>query len=581
MKHRTVHSVAMVLLSMSLAMIAGAQDPPAETSPPTITLSASSLTNDEAVSAALERIDSEDSLDDELKERLRKPLVTALNQWKQQIEDAKRYAAFEQILSTVNADTTRARLEVDAGAKEELELPDLRFKSLESLTRGRTQVDAQVDEARRTLQAINTDLTFQQTRRTEIPQLIVDAKQVLSDLQGRPVPEAVDDDNGLVTEARRAEQAAQLAATQQRIETLQRELAAIEGQTELLPLRKAIAERILNRLQKTQIAWADAVSKSKEARTRVELDAYRRELGSEEKIAQSLILQSEDEWMKMLAETDDLARSLTVEEDKTQELARLLRDKQETIRTDLASRGGIRSSLGLELQLLQNKLPSSRTLAIRFQEVGQQIDELQARQAGIEMRLESTRDNDILGFGETGFASRAPSETETKLAGRYVSDLNTYIDYLVRLQKELEQQQTTLLVLREVIDRHVMWIRNRAPFGWEDIQLVWPSISKILHPSTLIDVVVACCQGLWARLELLACLLVTIAALTFAGSPLRRRLQELSVQVRSRTSVSLRPTLSALLVTSALVLPLYALLYILGEAIESSRTENALSLAFG
>src|SRR6056297_3404382 len=100
------------------------------------------LTNSEAVATLIERINADPSLSDEQRERLSKPLNSALKFWKQRKQDAEKSAIYEQTLSTIGGDTSSARRQVEQKTPDTPEILDLRYKSLERLLEGRAAQDA-------------------------------------------------------------------------------------------------------------------------------------------------------------------------------------------------------------------------------------------------------------------------------------------------------------------------------------------------------------------------------------------------------------------------------------------------------
>lgn len=548
---------------------------PAEDAAPL--LDAEELTNEEAITTAIANV-KESDIDDDLRERILKILATAHSAYKDRRSDSEKQSSYEKTLSTIGFDTADARRQVEAKEPSPVERPDSRFLSLEQLRQELANQDAVVEAARQKLQAINQEISQRQPRRAALPQLIAEAKQQLADLQSKGDAKPVDDENGDVAEALQAQREAQIAATEQRIKTLENELKAIEAEADLLPLNRTLAERELARATQLQQYWAEAVRQSKEARTRSDLRQYRDSL-SETEAEESAILKSEDSWIEILSETERVRRRLTEEEAKAEEITRLLNEKIETIERDLESEGRIRPSLGVELQLLQGRLPDPGSLASEIRRVRTRIDQLRAEKA--ELQIQTQWNSSASSSLWSGSIPKSQiSETEQRLLDRFIADIDTDIDLHLRTQRQLETQQSNLDELRHLINRHVLWIRNRSPLSMRDFPTAWNSLIRIMHPFTLGQVLTAFWVGLKGQPHLPALLILALLSMIFAGTRLRRRMTALAKKARAWNTTSLVPTLSAILITVALALPVFILLYFIGEAIEKSESSDRLIQAY-
>ncbi|MEM1227926.1 MAG: mechanosensitive ion channel domain-containing protein [Planctomycetota bacterium] len=542
-----------------------------------------SLSSVPGVDKAIDEVNSDSSIEEILKTRLIDTLRGLRGHLGDRQSQADRLAAFEKDLSRMTIVKEKAKRE----AAEELPIPSVSGvgQLVERIIERRTAASNELSAAQQVLQLIEEQILKRKERIEALPVEISETRQLVDELEKASVGDQAEDPDGILRATMVQVQLAAAESARARLNTLIAEQKLYEAQTDLLPLKRTAQEKRVEVAEAVFRAWSFELSQKRQSQIMRQLQTFRAEL-AELGVAPSeaLILRFEDRWIETVRETERTDQRLASERAQSTELIEELRAKSAAIDSTLANTGGLPSSLGLRLQLLQQRLPSTSSIRADIASVGEQIENASQLQTELELiaegegsQLGSTTSTDSV--GGTLDVVEPVSDSEARLLDQFRQDVAQNQNRLLELQTELETQKVAINSLNELIDRNVVWIKDQPTFSFRDIGLAWKSLREILRPSNLMLISTQLVYGLAKRVELLVILVLSVLAMIFAGQRLRRRISTHAERARDRSTASLRPTLSATLISIALVLPLVLVLYVIGEALRASGLADPLIVA--
>ncbi|WP_404310042.1 mechanosensitive ion channel domain-containing protein [Neorhodopirellula lusitana] len=548
---------------------------------PAVSIDPESLTNPEAVAAEAKRITEDTSLDSNLRDRILASLKDIDTTLAKQRTAADEQAAFKKSLSKIAIDKGIATRNAKREVKPTEEVNG-RSMSLEELKQYEIKASTNLAAAREALQKADSAIIARKSRLEKLPGEITKVRQEIDALEASSIGELNDDPNGQLKLVREAGRRAEIAAAKQRLESMQTEQLLLEAQVDLLPLRKEAEEKNVLEAEMEFNRWSAVIQKMRQNQVTIELQKYEKELERTNTDASiSQVLKLKDIWVKIIGETDQTDRLLTKERAETVKWAERLTDTQKKIAEANTEGEQLSSSVGLQLQLLKNRLPSTTSISRQIATIDQVIEERRDLQRRVELTLEGIDDSvagelpmDVFSQQVIMGAHRSQSdlpETESQLLAKFITDLETHVNKLAERREELENQRNIVNKLQAEIDLHVVWIRNEPLFHVRDIPLAWQAFRWIVHPQHLKLLANRLVEGFWQRPELIVIALIAFLTILVAGAKLRRRMLTLGERAASRQSTSLRPTFSATLLSAALVLPLVVLLWIVGDALIASQ----------
>ena len=541
---------------------------------------------------ALDTVNADVAMDAAKKDRL-------LSTYRATLESLKSYAADVEKISTYAKASTLAADKL-AAARERLKQPKPTFVgpveadriSLEELRQRRSESETAYAAARQTFQNLEANARDRESRRAALPKLIADARMLLETVEATPLPEVEDDPQGTLKAARKTERAAKVQAMRQSIDAMTQELVLIDSESELLPAQIEIAKNEVAFAEQQLRFWSDKLGAQKQYRVENELAEHRERLrettgGSE----RSLILRISDAWIDVLKEQSRLERKLTREQAKYAQLNETLKSTQTEIDRDIMAGRGLRSGLGLKLQMARTRLPTSSSMNDDMKGIDDLIDRGRSLQTTLELTLENLQGDPSMRLAareEDALPMRdgVVDPNEISLIKRMKLDVDQHLNTLIDIKGELELKRSLVSKLRLLIEKHVIWIRNASPFRFADLPLAWEWLKWIVmpdHPMLIFNALVA---GLLSRIDLILFWAVCGLSLWCIGSRLRRRLYhtgEMAIEAALSSDInqSLRPTLTALLLTIVLAIPPVATLAVIGYAILEAAAKDAFLASVG
>ncbi|TWU04022.1 mechanosensitive ion channel domain-containing protein [Neorhodopirellula pilleata] len=553
-----------------------------ETTPPSVI----PLTNAEAVATEIKRVTDDVTLDENMRERMLSALKEIDAMLANQRQAANELAAYKKSLSRIAIDKEIASRNANREISQPPEING-RALSIEELKQYEIKAGANLAAAREDLQQADLAITNRKRRLEKLPGEIAARRRELEVLEASSIGELSDDPGGTFRRVRETLRESQIASTRQTLDALQAEQLLLESQVDLLPLRKAAEAKNVIEAELAYNQWSAFIQKLRQNQVTKELKEYQSEIeksGGDVNASQALKLK--DEWVEIIGETDQADRMLAKEEVETKKWAENLAKTELDIAEANISGEQLSSGVGLQLQLMKNRLPSVQAISRQIATIDENIEQRRELQRQVELTLEGI-DDSIAGelpmevFSEQVIMGNHRSrsglpENEVRLLSKFIADLETHLTKLVERRKELERQLKIVNKLGSEIDSHIIWIRNDAVFRLRDIPLAWRAFRWIIHPQHLGLLAMRLATGFWQRPELILIAVAAFAVILVGGARLRRRIVTLGQRASSRQYSSLRPTFATTLLSFALVLPLALLLWIVGDALIGSRGDEPL-----
>lgn len=557
----------------------------AETAP----LEHAPLTNAKAVATEIERVTADESIDPMQRDLLLAALQDLAKVYADQRVAADTLAAIDKSLENVEADKAAAKNQAEKPLDEPEPIND-RFLSIEEVKQNESQATTELAQARERLHKTEAAITARTKRLEKLPADIAALRLEIETLEAASVGEFNDDPDGSLRFVHESLRIAQLAAAQQRLNMLLREQLLVEAQAELLPLQRAAELRNVRQAEVTYDRWSRLLKDRRQSQIKLALRQYKQTVvdGGEDP-DQSLVLRLEDLWVEIIGQTDQTDRNLAKEKLDAEKWSAKLAETQSEI--DRAKHDGERlsNSMGLQLQLMKNRLPSTAQISSQIDEIDRLIDKRRDLQRHLELSLQGMDDSvagelpmevfsDRVLLGNDRAAAHLPAE-EAALLEKFIIDLQSYLTKVAERRSQLEMLRRTVTELSKEIDSHVIWIRSDSVFHLSDLSLAWKALRWMVLPRHLQLLGQRISTGFLNHPSLIVVALLALATILFFGARLRRHVTELGNKALSRQNISLQPTLAASFWSFALMLPLVVLLWVCSRAFAVSGADEPIVLA--
>lgn len=508
------------------------------------------------------------------------------------VEQYKRDAAEAPVL------LERIRQELARPADETVPVPPA-DATLVQLEQFQAEAEAELRAARAHVEELQAETSRRQGRRTEIPNLLAQARQRLGELTP-PGEGNGTGDHPWMFEARRVLHDAQRRVLQAEIESLETELANYDARRELLPLRRDLAVRRVAIGEKRYAAWQDFVSIQRQrdaAQAAREAERMRRQAARQHPVLQ-----------EFAAESQRLAAERASPDGIPQRINRSVRNIAEArsgllqLRRDYASVkarievSGMNKATGLLLRRQFESLPDSgglrrlvRATQRDLEETEYTLIERQDERAvigdidGMSRRLLEAIDSDVASQARQDLEAVAIELVSARrdLLDQLVTDAATYRDRL----EELDEVARLYLAASEAytvyIGERILWIRSIPGDRLPSRQEIAASVSRLTDAGTWAEGFRRVWQDLRLRIATNSLTVILVAGLFFAAPWAKRRLSRSAELVnRYRTDAFVHST-KAVFDTVLLTLPFPVLLWWLGWVMQSPVDQNTLAASAG
>ncbi len=338
--------------------------------------------------AKLDQLSADSTVDATLKERLSATYKSTIEAIKSIATDTEAIAKFAKTAALAPDRLTETRDQIKVPLKPFTAPDDADRLTIEELRQRRTESDTALQAARKSLQSLETTLRDRESRRAQLPMVLSEARAALDALETTPLPDVEDDPQGTLAAARQAERNAKIQAMKKSIEAMNQEQSTIDAETELLPARIELLKREVQQLEAPFRFWTEKLGTQKQYQVENDVAQHIAALEADGiDPAQSMINRLQDDWIGILREQSQLERKLSRERASNEELSELYATTKKEIEDDLIAGRGLRSGLGLKLQLARGRLPSSAVMRDEVQSVDQLIDLGRALQTTLELTL--------------------------------------------------------------------------------------------------------------------------------------------------------------------------------------------------
>ena len=524
------------------------------------------------VQQQIEAVTADATLAEEERAALLATLEATLKALKETARQAsQRQGTTESIAQTpVKTQQVKKDLERLAAQPKGSEIPP--ELSLEDLRAAKAQADAALAAARQKEASLLATETERNSLKGRFPKLLADLQAKIQELEAQ-TPAADAETSAALKAARATLRAAQIAAAKESIESLMQQERVAEAEVELLPAQIKLAKQEISRQQAVVQEYAEAINTRQTVRLESMLEDYWKELAAAGlDPSRSIIDRYDKEWVQIVGDHVRLLREGAEIEAQRERIEQAKAASETEIERATDRSLGVGSGLGLRLLRERSKLPESRVLETEVSGIDKQIEWARTLQTDVESEIDvlqgegigirgslADRQSDVGSFVETAEAGKPGAWTQQQFLDREIEmllrlnqDLDTYISDLLALRQKHELLYRSVVEYRQLIDRHVMWIRSDRGYSKADILLAWSSFQWMVHPKNLTQLGEAVWSELFRRPDGLVLWLLVILGWGFGGSHLRRYLRVYRNQAVRGNQVSMRPTLQALAATFAL-----------------------------
>ncbi|MEL6894506.1 MAG: mechanosensitive ion channel domain-containing protein [Planctomycetota bacterium] len=481
--------------------------------------------------------------------------LARLNQANKDREDRERFAAREvslpdrvKTLAEQIDNLQRQRPTADA---------DVQWYSGDQLKQELQDAEKALADARSLSQTADSDLLQSESDRSNIPSEI----QRLRTEPENPADAASASDPPAMVTAKEIHRKVVLKTRQEHIETLQQRLEIAKAETEYLQQRAMHATALVQWEQSSLQFWSSQVSSARLMEVADYVTSFKQEIGIDDNKDPNapLVIRKADLWKSYVRITSEINQRMAAENVAVDALKKQLEAKRKEIQDDVRSKGALPGAVALELLQIRDNLPSAGQLQRRVDAVDSRIDDLRRLRAEIDLQLNrSDRDTlvlDDLGARERSKLTRVQMEQHAQLLGEMRSDIEQSITANIQLKSVRDSHVVTAAALRELVQQHVLWIRNDVVFRGSQFQTAWLSIAWLFHPERLQRLMQRMGEATFRRLDLMIVWAIFGIGLLFAGKRLRQLVNDTGRQTKQWGQSSMRPTRLAILLTVLMTLP--------------------------
>ncbi len=439
------------------------------------------------IQESIKAIDAAPEMDDAVKAALKEIYQQALKELSNAGTAREQATKFQQFATSAPEETAAAKEELNEPSEAARLVPpqNAELSQLQELTAERQK---QLQATQQQLAELEIVIMRRGVRKLELPQAITEAKSRVAEIEQRIKAPAPTGESAAMQAARETLQGTRFAAATAELESLQRELAAYEAESELLPLRRDLLVRQANPLEQdvrdltklvNQRRTVEAQQQAKQAQE-VADQAWHPELRPVAE-ANAKLAQRRTELATQLA-------SLTSQfQHTTLDLQKLEEQFQRTIaRVDTV---GLTTSIGL---LLRKQRANLADMAHLQDEIAQRQPQIRAAQvelfdldeqrsglADIDAKLQGMVD-DV--DPDVSQRMRDLLISQRDYLDSLITDYSRYFDLLVEVNTAQQQMVTQAEEYAEYVDERVLWIRSTGMLGWNDFPSALEALTWLADP---------------------------------------------------------------------------------------------------
>ncbi len=540
----------------------------------------------EVLQAKLKQVDDLRDLDEAGKAKVRE----AYRQAQQEIESAKTWAAaadqFEKQAAHAPDELrqTKAELEtlpVKPAAPSGEALPQL------ELTISRRE--AELEQCRTKLTAIENDLTTRASRKASIPKSISEARERLASVTSDLKAPAGTSESSPLDAAKRLLLTARQRAIEQELRSYEMELRAHDSRSELLPLRRDLLARRITLAEQEIKQWQAVVNRRRQHEAEQQARQAAREAAQADPDVRRLMEKNASlaEIRKSLAAR--IVETTTQLEQVTQQLTKLkeqFKRVQEKVKTV-----GLTNVIGVILRKQRDELPSLRAYRRNISELQQTIGEGQLAQLQFRDERFALADLDVQtatvvrSLGKKGeeleTAVREALKAESDYLDALITDHETYYDKLVKLKDAEQELIAETERFSRYIDERVLWIGSADVAGPSDLDDVGRSLEWLAGPEACADVGRTLLADLRRNPTLWTAAVLVSLLLVYIRRRMRRYVQKVGEKAARGSCYRFFPTLESLVLTVLVAAVWPGILSLLSWRLSASLDASELCKAVG
>lgn len=521
-----------------------------------------------AISSGKAEVASDSSLDTTLRSSLDQLYQSAQQSVQAATTSQKNVSQYAAMSKDAKNDLMQlnAELQKPQPAKVEIQ-PD---EGSNAIAQRLAAANAELTEATGKLESLAGEPLRRQQRLAEIPGQLAEAQKSLSDMTQQLALAPPLNERPVETHARVASLRARAAAAKARIDELQQEQIAYTSTSDVMPLRKTLANQRVDQLRADIDTLQMAFTARQQSEVRDTTLALREDLVKVSSPLQSLAqanIELSQQHQELIGEAATATQTFNDIKEATQNTQAELKTTRERVKAV-----GLTDALGLMLrtrrteyeQLRQRYLPhadlkeriqSRQVVSFQLEDELSEIDDLiqAAKGAGNSDVVET-----LSSAGSTAESSdgAVPDRLSLlikrkELLAATLQSQNTLLQALLNgdTQRRLLLQQIDLYI--NFIDEQVFWIRNAPPFSVRELQYAPAAAQWLMRPAQWIRVGHKAIETVMRHP--LNCLLaaIAIAVLLSLRPRLKQTVANAAVEGR-RYSATLRPTVQTLMATCLL-----------------------------
>ncbi|WP_148080166.1 mechanosensitive ion channel domain-containing protein [Roseimaritima ulvae] len=448
---------------------------------------------DEAmIAAGIAEVEAADDLDESQKTALLEAYQSAGERLKTLASSVQQTAHFQKLASTVN-ETNQALKQQLAAVPKSLSPADLN-ESEAALEQQLAQAQLDLQKATAAVEAEAAEPGRRQKRLAAIPHELSEAEQAKAEIDEQLAEPAPANESPLVTRARTISGRAASMALEAKIAELKQEQAAYLSTTDLLPLRKQLADRRRQQLRDDVAALQEALVAQRTDAVSDTLSKRSRDLQKTGPALRPLAERNLDlaqRHKQLIGESARVAKDVSETERHLAEVKAALKTSQE--RLDAV---GLSDAMGQMLRsrrreyelLLQNYLPDA-DLGDRVQQYQVEAFLLEDALGKVSEQLDERKADTTAPSDDLALESLTAEQAETYLLQVQHTLLTDTLQAHNSLLQIMLRGDTERQELRQAIDNYIdfvstnaFWIRSAPVFSWSETAYIPVAVNWLVRP---------------------------------------------------------------------------------------------------
>ncbi len=447
-----------------------------------------------AVQTRLKALDEQKDLGEEALTKIRGLYDESIQYLERENKSLAEGAEFEKSARNASAElaAAKARSEAPPAAPEPLpanaSLSDLRQLLPERM--------AARDAARAEVKRLDGEPSRRQKRRTEIPEELQQAKELLAGVEAQLAAPAPAEEAAPVTAARRARFQAERQFLAQRLATLQSEQAAYAATADLLPTLRDLAARDAARAEEAVAAVERQLEQQRQQEAKNNARQARMDAARAMPELQTLATRNQAyaERNAMLpSRIEDVTRELTSAEERLRDLRSEVQRTEEKV-----ERVGLTDAIGLMLRKQRSSLPNVGQLERRIDERQEEdqalrlelmdLDDARLELADLQAAVDRAMENINLANSEHSAAElehavREVLQKQKDQLDALIRNLNSYFERRVELDSVEQALMEVSSAYSDYVDEHVLWIRSAPRLSLNDVWMTGEVAVQLFSPA--------------------------------------------------------------------------------------------------